>query len=490
MSTYSITRPCRVVRVVLCSLICTGAWVAMVSCDAAEPTGTRNGVLRVTFVVDPGHTEATARLRPAPVVAVQDAAGRLSTTMSVPVTISLSLNQSGATLRGTTTVDLIDGTARFDDLWIDRPGSYTLVATGPRVLADTSSEFRVKLTAREIAAGGRHTCAITVAAATYCWGINAQGQVGSGLPDVNPYPVLVETPASVELVRLSAGRTHTCALSGEGRAYCWGEAGRPGYNLEFGEVPVTAAPETRFTTISSRGEHNCAVTRTGSAYCWGNNSHGKLGDGTDEVRSDIVRVAVPSDVRFRQVEVSKAQSCGVAEGGALYCWGWASGPMPKTFPTPAGTRPIEILVGSNHRCLRTDMGIYCWGANSSGQLGDGSFQSRFSFAPVHGEPPGGFKYLSVGPANNCGVSAEGRVYCWGDGTAAGHAQDTDDLRQRLPTEVALPEGIRFIKVTTSSEHACALSDDGKVFCWGENRGGRLGNGDSSGKSILPVQIVQ
>ena len=78
-----------------------------------------------------------------------------------------------------------------------------------------------------MAAGAKHACAVAIGGATYCWGLNAHGQLGNGVaaPDNSMRDSVakpVALPAGIALSRIYAGKYHTCGLTAAGLAYCWG----------------------------------------------------------------------------------------------------------------------------------------------------------------------------------------------------------------------------------------------------------------------------
>ena len=159
--------------------------------------------------------------------------------------------------------------------------------------------------------GGRsHECGM-VGTDVYCWGFNASGQVGGGFANgaevsYHSDPVRVQAPAGVVFRGLTAGggpwhlgyTGHTCALSAEGDAYCWGD-NRYGQLADGSTVsrpaPVPVGGGLKFTSLSAGGNHTCGITRNGDLYCWGDARAGQLGgrSGTGGYSSSPVAVPVP-----------------------------------------------------------------------------------------------------------------------------------------------------------------------------------------------------
>lgn len=140
---------------------------------------------------------------------------------------------------------------------------------------------------RSVSAGSVHTCAISESDLLYCWGRNFDGRLGIGTSSDTPLPMPVPLPGGAREV--TAGNVHSCAITLRDEAYCWGDnvyaqlgnGHPPGQSAsdykEFSPVRVTA-PGIRFQTIAASGHHTCALTTDGEAMCWGISS-GQLGFG-------------------------------------------------------------------------------------------------------------------------------------------------------------------------------------------------------------------
>jgi alpha-tubulin suppressor-like RCC1 family protein len=266
-----------------------------------------------------------------------------------------------------------------------------------------------------VSAGGQHTCGVTAAGAAYCWGFNGIGQLGDGTLTNRSSPVLVA--GGVSFATVSAGGGHACGVTAAGAAYCWGynrwgqlgvgtTTGPEMCTLPCSTVPVLVVGGVSFAAVSAGGQHTCGVTA--AAYCWGINGTGQLGDGTRTGRSSPVLVA--GGVSFAAVSAGVNHTCGVTAAGAAYCWGYneygqlgvGTTTGPETCITdghyPCSTVPVLVVGGvsfaavsaggNNHSCGVTAAGAaYCWGSNSSGELGDGTTSTRSSPVLVAGSGP-------------------------------------------------------------------------------------------------------
>lgn len=240
---------------------------------------------------------------------------------------------------------------------------------------------------RALAVGGAHTCGITGSDRLLCWGANAAGQLGAGgFGPGGPEPRAV-LPAVADV---AAGDLHTCALSLAGDVLCWGANG----DGQLGDRTFVPRPAPTVVTIrggtglTAGARHGCVLA---PAHCWGRGGEGQIGDGEALTVPFPVRLA--SDREFVLLTAGRAHTCGVAAGGEGLCWGDGSAgalgvggtPDARTAPTPvAGDRSWSSLsAGGGHTCgVDADAGLWCWGRNDSGQIGDGTREDRLSPTPV------------------------------------------------------------------------------------------------------------
>jgi len=277
-----------------------------------------------------------------------------------------------------------------------------------------------------VSAGIIHTCAISTENRAYCWGLDRDdndghsGQLGDGTAqDRTQRPVPVA--GSLTFRQITVGDFHSCAVTVDYKAYCWGynQSGQLGDGTTTRRLtPTAVAGGLRFRQLTAGRWTTCGLSYPDNrGYCWGNN--GALGDGTTMARLTPRRVS--GDLRFRQLSMSWGQTCGVTTTYKAYCWGsGADGKLGngttsnKLTPTPVsgGYQFREIHASARHTCaLTTADRAYCWGANWAGQVGDGStVQKRLTPRAVVGGLE--FKSMSSGFDANCGVTPENRAYCW------------------------------------------------------------------------------
>ncbi len=172
----------------------------------------------------------------------------------------------------------------------------------------------------QLSAGRSHTCGIANSSLAYCWGYNFFGQLGLFGSYTDQY-IPIAVSGGLSFTQLTSGDIHTCAIAAGGSAYCWGDNanGQLGYPIGRTYSPVPVVGGLTFTQISAGYTHTCGVTSGGSAYCWGNNGWGQLGNGTTTQADSPVGVS--GGIAFIQVTAGDTHTCGLTSGGAVYCWG-------------------------------------------------------------------------------------------------------------------------------------------------------------------------
>ncbi len=241
-----------------------------------------------------------------------------------------------------------------------------------------------------IRVGERHTCALTVEGGVKCWGNNHDGQLGDGTRKDKVTPVDVKGLTS-GVTAIAAGWRHTCALTAAGSVTCWGNNhdGQLGDGTETDRpIPADVVGLTSgVTAITARWRHTCALTNAGGVKCWGNNNDGQLGDGTSHDRNTPVDV-VGLTSGVKAIAAGWSHACALTTAGSMTCWGsnhegqlgdgtgnTRKGPVDVVM-LPSGI--IAIATGGEHSCAVTQGTVTCWGENEDGQLGDGTFKSTLA----------------------------------------------------------------------------------------------------------------
>lgn len=280
----------------------------------------------------------------------------------------------------------------------------------------------------ELVAGSAHTCGLATDGGVWCWGQGQYGQLGTGEENESTSPVRVAIDEQV--VSLGGGWFHTCGVTASGEILCWGYngAGQIGDGTSGAEEeadalrpwPVRAESDADFVDVSGGYAHTCGLTVDGRAICWGGNLEGEVGDGTQEMRA--VPTPVEGEHRFSALQAGGASchyhTCGLTTDGSTYCWGrnYAAGSSERFLatPTPINGDPgfQSVSVGGYVVCGLTPEGeLFCWGDGNQGQMGNGT--AGWTSLPTPIRPDLRFASVKSGGAHTCAATVDGPVYCWG-----------------------------------------------------------------------------
>ena len=352
-----------------------------------------------------------------------------------------------------------------------------------------------------VTAGYFHSCGLTPAGRAYCWGGNTWGTLGDGSRTASNRPVAVAGGLRYTMIESGAG--HTCGVTESGKVYCWGlnDEGHVGADwVTRGIEEPHLLPGSQFwVQVSAGHDHSCALTNDGAAWCWGDNITGHLGSG-DTFAKSFQPVRVASSVRFTTVVAGYYQSCALAASGQMYCWGRndqgqiGDGSSENRFtPVPvAGGLTFRALGGGDAFMCGITMGgtTWCWGSNRSGELGDPSLQGQVTPVQVEGVPElrkiygaGGAFTLPSAPAYACGLTSGGEAWCWGGAIRGGLWEGPTDGPIRVESS------IRFRNLGLGAEHLCGVTAEGWAFCGGGNYAGQLGDGTSQDRAPM-VGVVR
>lgn len=257
-------------------------------------------------------------------------------------------------------------------------------------------------TTAHISLGQKHGCAISITGATRCWGSNSSSQLGVGLPKGSLYalPTLVPGFGPGTTRQIDASYLGTCAVRIDNSAWCWGTnvGGRIGDGTSTERNLPTAVVDLGPGTtaqIATGTHHTCAVTTEGAAKCWGSSTSGALGNG--RLGPDV---PTPGDVvgldegTTTMIDTGSAYSCAVTTDGTAKCWGTnvygqlglGEGVWQQLAPRPVigltnSTRLIHT--STNTACaITTSDELRCWGLNDLGQVGDGTTTDRRVPVPI------------------------------------------------------------------------------------------------------------
>jgi alpha-tubulin suppressor-like RCC1 family protein len=355
----------------------------------------------------------------------------------------------------------------------------------------------------KVTAGKFHTCAFFGDTGyAKCWGRNDDyGELGTGTGASSAKPVYAMGPG---LKDLFAGAHDTCATLAAGGGECAGKGGLG----ELGDgvadadspapVPTSVLPSSP-TAIASGEAFTCAIVSGGDVWCMGDGRVGELGNGASTISVTPVKAQLKGAAKG--IAAFYQHACALMADGTVECWGDdSSGQIGDGNVTPdagvltptavAGVAGATAIgVGEDYSCalVSDDAGgdVLCWGANASGQLGNGS--TNPSPTPVQVQGATGATILAVGGGHACASAVNlGGILCWGKG-GSGQLGNGGTGNSSTPVSVAniggYPESL-----TAGGFHTCALIATPDVRCWGSDDFGQLGDGKTNMDETSPVSV--
>ena len=341
---------------------------------------------------------------------------------------------------------------------------------GGTQLTITGAGFKQEEEWKQISAGTYHTCTISFDNKAYCWGQNTYGQLGNGSTTDSSILVPIDTSGVLSgktIKQISAGESHTCAIASDDQAYCWGQNnyGQLGNNNTTQQLTPVAVvkgdmPNLTIKQISASGRYyTCAIASNDQGYCWGLNNYGQLGNGTNGTGSSK---SVPTAI--------------------------ALGDMPNLTIK-------QISIGHFHACvISSNDQAYCWGYNDYGRIGNGLHGSgNGSFVPaavVQGEMPNlKVQQISAGESHTCAIANNNQAYCWGNGIF-GRLGNSSTIQRATPVAIVQGEmpDLNVQQISAGGDHTCAIASDNKAYCWGGNDSGQLGNGIPGVSRLVPTPV--
>ena len=307
----------------------------------------------------------------------------------------------------------------------------------------------------------------------YCWGDPAWS---ANRVAKTSLPTKVPGLSGVTLVAHS-GRADigTCAVANGGKIYC-GIATGPDVGTQLGLTPVQVPGLSGVTALAQNGASMCAIANGGTLSCWGANGSGELGDGTTDPSSTPVTVpglsGVTSVVAASENATTGLGYCAVANAGNVYCWGANDRGQIGNGSTTDATSPVQVSGVANATSLLTShgttcavadpsAGLWCWGADDHGQVGNADTTDVTSAVQVTGLS--GVTSVRLSATGTTCALAGGQLSCWGANGSGqvGNSSTTDVLSPFL-----VPGLTTVTSFSTSGTGACAVGDGGNLWCWG------------------------
>jgi alpha-tubulin suppressor-like RCC1 family protein len=415
--------------------------------------------------------------------------------------VTWAVTSGGGSIRPIVSATDTSGAAQA--IWVLGPneGTNTLEVTVGTFNSRATATASLTFAATSVVVGDFHSCALIASGAAYCWGENSSGQLGVRPIDDQVRATPQRVGGGLTFTLLAAGGSHTCGLTPAGKAYCWGN-GRTG-QLGTGVVGVNASPApvvgtTTFISLTAGARHTCGLTSDRSVLCWGDNSMGQLGDNTVQtygVPGGFSAQPVPiypfEATSYRTITAGSFSTCGIATNGGTYCWGANSsrelgGDLPSRCfiianqffydgtPQPCSTAPAR---------LRITQELTTVAASGTGWCGVTTARDLLCWGNQFLQPTTviGARVIKAWVIDDgvCGLDPNEAVTCWA-------------VWGRDAFQVVRPFGdqVQLVDLVKRRAHACGVTRDarGGVYCWGENLRGQLGDGTTESRS-LPVRVL-
>jgi alpha-tubulin suppressor-like RCC1 family protein len=190
--------------------------------------------------------------------------------------------------------------------------------------------------------------------------------------------------------------------------------------------------------ISAGGYHTCGI-KNGELYCWGYNKYGQLGIGSIDNQYSPEKVGTDSDWTF--IKAGMYTTCGI-RSGELFCW------------------------GNNDQSIIGDEAMY----SEPTQIGSDSDWTEVSYP-----------YTNV-----CGIK-NGKLFCWGHNQYGQLGDGTSGYGMNKTDPVQVGTSSLWTDISSTQFHSCGINNS-KVYCWGWNNFGQLGNGEAW--ELTPVEVVE
>jgi len=318
----------------------------------------------------------------------------------------------------------------------------------------------------------------------------------------------VLVPSDFRWGQISMGEDSACGIKYDGITFCWGVGAYRGLDgaTENNIVQVYndgALGGRSIKTIAAGYSERCFIADDGGLYCIGDGRlWEKAGWGDLSVNTKLVHIdggGVLKDKSVSSLTSNYHGVCALTDGDIIYCWGHDG--FNNAYFGPINVSDNALLKGkkivsmssmNDHTCvIASDNKVYCWYNDQYGTL-QGQRQDDMSPVAVDlgnsliGET---LTQISSGSTSDCVSTLSGRIYCWGYNNF-GTLGDKTNINKLNPVLVYSNDaliGKKVASLVSGDLHFCALMTDGGIYCWGRNNEGQLGEG-SVNNSNVPVAV--
>jgi E3 ubiquitin-protein ligase HERC2 len=339
---------------------------------------------------------------------------------------------------------------------------------------------------------------LTVSFTVYGWGHNHRGQLGGVEGTKVRSPRLSNSFAEISPIQLVGGEQTMFAVTEDGKVYAsgYGACGRLGTGDSRTLTTPTPLPffmargiAVKKLAVHSGGKHCLAVTTQGELYAWGEGEEGKLGTGTTGNMETPHLVDCLVGKTVVDAACGSSHSACITSDGALFTWGKGrygrlghndheNQMKPKKVIALKDHQVVGVACGSGDAqtlCLTSNGVVWSWGDGDYGKLGRGGNDGCRVPKKVDSLTNKKVVRVLCGSQFSMALTKEGHVYTWGKGDYYRLGHDNDN-HQRLPKRVMGElTRERVVDIACGSLHCAVSTASGKVFAWGDNDEGQIGN---------------
>lgn len=347
----------------------------------------------------------------------------------------------------------------------------------------------------KVSAGGSHTCALTKSGAAMCWGLNNEGQLG--YPTTNSCnsaigvgshcstrPRRVECPTGAPCRFTQIAVGHTLTVAVDTNGDAWWWGrGAPAHN----KVTATLAGNpVGFTSVAAGYGHGCAISSGRSeVWCWGANAYGEAG-------APLPMIDVPSSapvrvlvpMKFRKIVAGGEHTCGIGSSGYdIVCWGRDD----ENQTRGPNSSQIGQFFFQHFGGLTSILDVAASSNRTCVTLGlNNGVRCWGSIVNLNVMPFGMPERLTTGFGHVCATASQ-QASCVGTNNWS-ELGTGNTMLQTSPVPVKAPPPL-YANIAAGDSHTCGLTPDGEVYCWGSNISGQVGTGAATYSVKEPAKVL-
>ena len=356
-------------------------------------------------------------------------------------------------------------------------------------------EFKIAIEFKEISTGNTHCLGIDSEGKLWSWGSNDYGELGDGTTTRRKKPVQIVE--DTQFIQISAGNACSLAIDRNGNLWSWGYnyAGQLGDGTKNNKlIPTIINTEVSFTHISTGDGFSMAIDYSGNIWSWGRNYSGQLGNGTHEEKLEPVQITTGR--KFTQISAGAEHSLAIDSEGNLWAWGYNGygqlgdgTKVDKAGPIEIkkGTKFVQIATKSSHSmAIDSEGNLWSWGKNEYGQLGNISTNQEGEENPFNISQMWSNKFIqiSAGERHSIAIDVEGKLWTWGYNY---YGQLGNGTKRNSERPINIKNGTIFTGVFAGDLYNIAKDNDGNLWAWGRNSECQFGDGTQVDR-LVPVQI--